>query len=109
MDKEAAFVQRIEQVDNQRFHIAWTDGKVQEFFLPQLQENCPCASCRDESTGERLQAPSSLDGGVRAKRILSVGRYALRVEFTSGCCHGIYDFDFLRSLGKETQTVGASS
>ncbi len=32
-----------------------------------------------------------IDPEVKAKRITSVGRYALRIDFTSGCAAGIYD------------------
>ena len=35
---------------------------------------------------------------VRAIKINSVGRYAIRIQFTSGCSAGLYTFDLLRNL-----------
>lgn len=91
-------VRKIKQKDNQTFTIEWNDGKIVDYRLSELQRKCPCANCRDEVTGERLLDPSRIDDNVNAKRVVSVGRYALRVEFTSGCSTGIYSFDMLREL-----------
>jgi len=93
-------VKAIRQVDNHTFAITWSDGRVQEFRLSDLQRQCPCASCVDEATGERRLPPEAVSDEVRAKRVQSVGRYALRIDFTQGCSQGIYSFDVLRSLGK---------
>jgi DUF971 family protein len=38
-----------------------------------------------------------IDEQVQAIKIEGVGRYALRFQFSSGCSHGIYDFDLLRA------------
>jgi len=44
---------------------------------------------------------SSANKDVKAYRITSVGRYALRIEYTFGCSAGIYDYDLLRVLGEK--------
>lgn len=93
-----AFVKKIEQKNNHMFTIQWTDGKTRDYKLSELQANCPCARCVDETSGVRRQEPS-LREEVKAVRIESVGRYALKVEFTSGCSTGIYGFDLLQRLG----------
>lgn len=90
-------VRKIEQVDNHTFAIEWNDGRRVSYRLSALQKLCPCANCTDEITGRKLLDPASVDENVRAKRIVSVGRYALRIEFTSGCSMGIYGFDMLGS------------
>jgi DUF971 family protein len=89
------------QKDDFTFSIQWTDGMLSDYRLSDLQKRCPCASCIDEYTGNRVLDVSSVEETVRAKRINSVGRYALRVEFTSGCSTGIYGFDLLRMLSLE--------
>jgi DUF971 family protein len=91
-------VKSIRQIDNHSFQIEWSDGVQQEFLLHTLQKNCPCAACVDEFTGQRL--PARLDPHVKALRIKSIGRYALKVAFTSGCSTGIFHFEDLRKLGK---------
>lgn len=37
-------------------------------------------------------------GAPQAKTVRKVGRYALQVDFTTGCSHGIYDFELIRKI-----------
>lgn len=97
--KQPAFVRSISQKDNHTFTIEWSDNKVCDYRLSDLQKQCPCAHCVDESTGKRMLDPSTVKPDVRAVRVANVGRYALRIQFTSGCSTGIYSFDMLRSFG----------
>ena len=101
MQARAAFVRSIQQKDDHVFTIEWTDGMLADYRLSELQKRCPCASCVDESTGKRILDRDSIDDNVRAKRVKSVGRYALRVDFTSGCSNGIFGFDLLRIMNLE--------
>ncbi|KAF3362250.1 Uncharacterized protein PHSC3_001217 [Chlamydiales bacterium STE3] len=88
--KMSHYVKKIFQKDSFHFVIEWTDQRVSTYRLSDLQKSCPCANCREDKVLGNHE--------VRAKRILSVGRYALQIEFTSGCSTGIYDFDYLRKL-----------
>lgn len=87
----AHFIKKIAQKDNHTFTIEWSDGKVADYRLNLLQETCPCAKCKEAKIKEVVES-------VKCKNIHSVGRYALQIEFTSGCSSGIYDFDFLREF-----------
>lgn len=98
MSSKPIVVRKIAQKDNHTFTIEWSDGLISDYRLSDLQKRCPCASCNDENTGQRLIDEKSIKQDVKAKRMTSVGRYALRVEFTSGCSAGIYDFDLLRDI-----------
>lgn len=91
-------IKQIFQKDNHTFTIEWTDGKRQDIRLSILQKHCPCANCVDENTGKRVVDPTSIKDDVRAYTVRSVGRYALQVQFTTGCSTGIYGFDLLRQL-----------
>lgn len=95
------FVKRIVQEDAHHFRVEWEDGYIQRFKLSELQKNCPCASCMDEFTGKKLVDPHSIDENVKAIRLTNVGRYGLRVKFTSGCSTGIYSFNMLRQWGEK--------
>jgi DUF971 family protein len=101
-------IRRIIQKDRTQFTIEWTDGKIADYRLSDLQRQCFCARCRDERTGKILIDRASVDDEVEAIRIVSVGRYALRIEFTSGCSQGIYTYSFLWGSLKEAplQTEG---
>ena len=90
MNNEFLFISNIVQKDRQHFSIEWTDGVEIDYNLPFLQLHCPCARCLERK---------SVDPMVSARKIKSIGRYALQVEFTSGCSKGIYSFAFLREIG----------
>jgi DUF971 family protein len=86
-------IKRIWQLDNHSFCIEWSDGETKTYLLSDLQKNCPCAGC-----AEQPQSSTKTQKDVRAKRIVSVGRYALRIFFLTGCSNGIYDFAFLKGM-----------
>lgn len=85
------------EVSDTSFAIEWTDGPTQRFCFADLQRNCPCTGCRD-GDGRFTAEISSITSDLRAKRIHRLGRYALKIDFTSGCSRGIYTFDLLRNL-----------
>lgn len=91
-------IRKIWQKNNHEFSIEWNDGCVVDYCLSELQKNCPCAGCIDKASGNRLVNENPVKSDVRAIRIFSVGRYALRILFTSGCSNGIFDFNFLRNF-----------
>lgn len=96
--KSQAKILKIQQKDNYTFTIHWNDGVIANYRLSELQKHCHCANCIDEITGKPILNKEAIQQDVRAVRIVSVGRYALRVQFTSGCSAGIYDYDLLYQL-----------
>lgn len=94
-------VEKIVQKDKHTFFVEWSDGLKMDFRLCDLQRRCPCAGCVDEITGKSLIDQSSIPEDLLAANIETVGRYALRIHFTSGCTKGIYSFDYLRQLAEE--------
>ncbi len=99
------FLRRIWQKDNYTFSIQWDDESIQDFRLSDLQRSCPCAHCTDELTGKRLINHEMIADDVKAVFIRSVGRYGLKIQFTSGCSTGIYTFDRLRNKKEEGKNV----
>lgn len=100
MKTTPVLIRNIAQKDNHRFTIEWSDGKQYDYRLSELQAQCPCAACVDEETGQRRVKAAPVNSDVRAVKLSSVGRYALRIQFTAGCSNGIYNFDFLRKLAQ---------
>ena len=101
MSQQFISLQQISQEDNHTFRILWNDQLLQRFTLKELQEHCPCAGC----AAKKEQGPAaSIPDDVKAVRIASVGRYAIKVSFSKGCSSGIYDFDLLRKIGQTIST-----
>ncbi|OJU81548.1 MAG: hypothetical protein BGO10_03710 [Chlamydia sp. 32-24] len=82
----------IQQLDNFSFCIEWEGNEKKVYFLKDLQQNCPCASCKLAKT------QPCVDQNVQAHRVFNVGRYGLKIEFTSGCSQGIYSYKWLKDF-----------
>lgn len=83
----------IYQEDPLHFMIEWSDGKQSRIPLSRLQALCPCMRCQQSKLKSfRKEEP------VSAIRLYNYGRYALKVEFTSGCSRGVYPFSLLRDI-----------
>ena len=67
------------------------DGTQASLSAHLIQSHCPCANCMGDSSS--LTDVSLLD-------VSSVGRYALKFVFSSGCSSGIYSIESLRGLEK---------
>jgi len=94
-------IRKIYQKNNHEFTIEWNDGFHADYRLSDIQRQCPCANCVDETTGKRFPHGSHTNHDVRAVKIMNVGRYALKIQFTSGCSSGIYGLDFLYLTAKK--------
>lgn len=91
MNQRVSFIRNIEQKDNHTLTILWDDFQLVNYRLSDIQQACPCAKCYGDGN-------KHVKDDVGALMIRSVGRYALRIEFTAGCSQGIYDFDLIRRI-----------
>lgn len=89
---------KIKKLSPQELMIQWTDGHESRYLSPVLRGLCPCASCQDEDTGERLILPMHISDLLEFRQIELVGQYALQFEWSDGHRTGIYSFDRLRQL-----------
>lgn len=89
----------IKQVDPHAFLIQWSDGREMRYRLSDLQRVCPCARCFDPVQKVRLASALSTKDDVAAYGIKNVGRYAMKIDFTSGCSNGIFSYEMLYKLG----------
>lgn len=94
-DKVVSLMQEVRQKDRYHLEIVWTDGEVSQYRLSELQQKCPCAACNEKTP--------VVDSEVTAKQVTLVGRYALRIQFTSGCSHGIYELEKLHEWAGATK------
>jgi ATP-binding protein involved in chromosome partitioning len=78
--------------------ITWSDGRRSEYAARALRLACPCASCVNEWTGARMLRPAQVPEDVRPRRLFSVGRYAIGIEWSDGHSTGIFSHDYLRRL-----------
>lgn len=90
--------QEIRKAGDKELKITWSDGHVSKYPSFYLRENCRCAACVNELTGQRLIAPGSVPRDLKLVRAEVVGNYALGFAFSDGHATGIYTFEVLRSI-----------
>ncbi|MBI5630598.1 MAG: DUF971 domain-containing protein [Elusimicrobia bacterium] len=88
----------IEKIDDDSLRITWEDEHVSLYTFRYLRQNCPCAACRDEWSGETLLDPETVPADTKSSRVETVGQYALSFSFSDGHGTGIYSFEVLRKL-----------
>jgi len=98
----------LERQNGSRLLIEWSDGQRRVYTYREIQENCPCATCREKraapapaSTGLLPVITSQEAQPLELVRMQPVGNYAYQIHFNYGCQSGIYTFELLRQLGTE--------
>ncbi len=85
--------------DPRTLSILWEDGHRDDFDVRDLRLACPCALCISEITGEKLLDPKTIRSDMSPRQIMSIGNYAIKVDWNDGHNTGIYSFESLRALG----------
>ncbi len=88
----------VEESDRE-ISVTWDDGAVTRYVAPELRRACPCASCVNEWTGEKMLSDDSVADDLTIGSTSIVGRYALNFHFSDGHDTGIYSFQYLRKIG----------
>ncbi len=91
--------QILEESDS-KLSITWSDGKESSYNATELRRSCPCASCINEWTGEKMLKDDSISEDLIISKTSIVGRYALNFQFYDGHETGIFSFRFLRDLSE---------
>jgi DUF971 family protein len=85
----------------QVLELSWGEGPVARLPYRYLRGECPCASCRNEWTGERLLDPATLPDDLRLEGMETIGNYAVRLGWNDGHSSGLYTWETLRRLCHE--------
>lgn len=89
--------QIIEESDRE-ISITWSDGAETHYSAARLRRECPCATCVNEWTGEKILAADAVPDDISFNQISIVGRYALNFHFSDGHDTGIFSFKYLHDL-----------
>jgi DUF971 family protein len=84
----------------QFLELTWEDGAVNRLAYHHLRAECPCASCRDEWTGQRTLDPGSIRPDLKIEGMEHIGGYAVRLGWNDGHSSGLYSWDLLRRLAQ---------
>jgi DUF971 family protein len=81
--------------------LTWPGGRVDRLPYRYLRGECPCASCRNEWTGERILDPAEVAEDIRLEGMTPVGSYAVQLAWSDGHSSGLYTWDALDRLGAD--------
>lgn len=91
---------QIQEENDREITINWSDDAETKYDAAQLRRACPCASCVNEWTGEKILKDENISNETSFSNISIVGRYALNFKFSDGHETGIYTFPYLRKLAE---------
>jgi DUF971 family protein len=85
----------------QLLELTWEDGTADRLAYRYLRAECPCASCRDEWTGQRTLDPRSIRADLKLEGMENIGSYAVRLAWNDGHSSGLYTWETLKRLAQE--------
>jgi DUF971 family protein len=85
----------------QVLEVTWESGQVARLPYRYLRGECPCASCRNEWTGERMLDPGTIRADLKLDGMEMIGNYAVRLGWNDGHSSGLYTWETLQRLTRE--------
>ena len=92
---------QITEKNEREISIKWSDDAETSLFAAQLRRACPCASCVNEWTGEKLLKDDNIADDLTFSDMNVVGRYALNFRFSDGHDTGIFTFKYLLQMSEQ--------
>jgi len=91
---------RAHQAD-QVLELIWDESTTDRLPYRFVRAQCPCASCRDEWTGQRILDPNSIRPDLALEGMEPVGQYAVRFGWNDGHSSGLFTWESLRKLAED--------
>ena len=89
----------------QTLELAWPDQRVDRLGYRLIRGECPCATCKDEWTGERILDPSTVAADLKLEGMEPVGNYAVKFRWSDGHSSGLYTWETLRLIADKAKGV----
>lgn len=86
-----------------QLELEWPGSPAVEVPFRLVRERCPCASCIDENTGERILDPRTIPADIEPTDMSFTGNYALKIVWSDGHSTGLYTWDLLAELARDAR------
>jgi DUF971 family protein len=83
---------------DQVLELTWEGGHVSRLPYREVRTECPCATCRNEWTGERILDPATIRDDLKLEGMEGIGNYAVRLAWNDGHSSGLYTWEMLKRL-----------
>jgi len=84
--------------DGKTLELVWDDGRRSSVAVRVLRQQCPCAECVDEWSGQRTLLIDKVPIDLTAGQLSQVGNYAVSFVFGDKHRTGIFNWELLRAL-----------
>ena len=87
--------------------LRFADGASFKIDYLTIRKNCQCAKCKPKQANEqrKLEFEEEIERfRLEKPRVELVGRYAIRMEWPSGCSSGLHAFSHLRRISEDSGT-----
>ena len=91
--------------DKEFLEIVWVDNKKSQYNYRFLRLNCPCASCVDELSGQRLIEDSQIAPDIKPIESQYIGNYAIKIKWSDNHYTGIYSFRSLYNYAEAMRNI----
>ena len=81
------------------------DNDVYTVSNHSLRKSCGCALCIDEMTRKPLLDPNSIPSDIHAKKISTIGNYALLIDWSDGHNTGFFTFNSIKELSEKNKKL----
>ena len=78
--------------------IQWGSEFVHRIPLKILRGLCPCASCVNELSGERMIDINAISEDIKPTHLEHVGNYAVKISWTDQHNTGLYTWEHLHNI-----------
>lgn len=80
--------------------VVWSEVRTVRIPFRHLRQQCPCAACVNEFTGERILDPESVPSDVRPLGVEFAGNYGLKIGWSDGHHSGIFTWERLDQVSQ---------
>ena len=87
----------------QTLELTWNGAPPVRLAYLFLRGECPCATCRNEWTGERILDPKSIRADIKIEGMEPIGNYAVRLVWNDGHSSGLYSWENLHALANPSK------
>ncbi len=85
------------------FEIEWDENDICSLPFKLLRGECPCASCVNEFTGEKMINPDDIPNDIKPTGMEYSGNYAVKIRWSDTHDTGLFTFERLEMICREVQ------
>lgn len=93
--------------DQRVLELIWSESDISRLPFRTVRQNCRCAVCVDEFTGQQKLDPDTVAVDLDLVEVSLCGNYALRIRWSDTHDSGLFTWSHLRAVG-EGQRAGDS-